>query len=49
MTIEQKADVKKIENPCYHCYPGAIGECRSITNCQYFEKYGQFPCKPDKE
>lgn len=25
-------DVKVIENPCYHCYRGAIGEC---FGCKY--------------
>lgn len=25
----------EIENPCYHCYMGAIGEC---IRCKYSEK-----------
>ena len=25
---------KTIDNPCYHCYVGAIGEC-SMTGCKY--------------
>ena len=25
---------KTIDNPCYHCYAGAIGEC-AMTGCKY--------------
>lgn len=27
--------MNEIENPCYHCYMGAIGEC---IRCKYIEK-----------
>jgi hypothetical protein len=33
MTKETKETIE-INNPCYHCYTGAIGECYS-TGCKY--------------
>lgn len=30
-----------IENPCYHCYAGASGQCY-MTNCKYqFESWAK--------
>lgn len=34
----------EIDNPCYHCYPGAIGECYGI-GC----KYVHYPWSGDLE
>ena len=28
------AEYIELENPCYHCYAGAIGEC-SLTGCKH--------------
>ena len=34
----------EIDNPCYHCYTGAVGYCREI-GC----KYEQYPWSEDLE
>jgi hypothetical protein len=34
----------EIDNPCYHCYTGAIGECRTI-GCKYIN----YPWSEDLE
>ena len=41
MTDEEMAE---IDNPCYHCYTGAIGECYGI-GC----KYVSYPWSGDLE
>lgn len=33
--------MSEIDNPCYHCYTGATGQCY-MTKCKYqFEKWGK--------
>ena len=37
--VAETTDV--IENPCYHCYAGASGQCY-MTNCKYqFENWAK--------
>ena len=36
--------IKEIDNPCYHCYTGAVGYCREI-GC----KYEHYPWSEDLE
>ena len=33
-TEEMTEETIEIDNPCYHCYTGAIGECY-LTGCKY--------------
>lgn len=37
-------EIVEIDNPCYHCYTGAIGECYGI-GC----KYVSYPWSGDLE
>lgn len=45
MTDEEvESNTVKIDNPCYHCYTGSIGECYTI-GC----KYVSYPWSGDLE
>jgi len=32
--MDKNEEYTEINNPCYHCYIGAIGEC-SMVGCRY--------------
>lgn len=43
-SIEDGTMMTVYENPCYHCYAGAIGECE-CTNCKH--KNESYSCDVD--